>query len=99
MAATLRCDTIQNASSATANLTLDASGNATVGNTLAMGSSFKRNRIINGNFAIDQRNSGATSNIIASASAVYGIDRWTTAASIAPSGTLTIQRVSGDSTS
>jgi hypothetical protein len=60
MSATLRCDTIQNASSATANLTLDASGNATVGNTLVMGSSFKRNRIINGNMAIDQRNNGAS---------------------------------------
>jgi hypothetical protein len=36
---TLRVSTIQNASSSTANITLDASGNATVGNTLVMGSS------------------------------------------------------------
>ncbi len=60
MAATLRCDTIQNASSSTANLTLDASGNATVANTLVMGSSFKRNKIINGDMRVDQRNNGAS---------------------------------------
>lgn len=36
MAATLKCDTVQNASSATANLTLDTSGNATVGNNLTV---------------------------------------------------------------
>lgn len=60
MAATLKCDTIQNASSATANITLDGSANATVGGTLAMGSSFKRNRIINGNMYIAQRNTSAT---------------------------------------
>jgi len=36
MASTLKCDTIQNASSATANLTLDTSGNATVGNNLTV---------------------------------------------------------------
>ena len=57
----LRVTTLNNASNTgTANLTLDASGNATVGNTLVMGSSFKRNRIINGNMAIDQRNNGAS---------------------------------------
>lgn len=62
MAATLKCDTIQNASSATANITLDTDGNATVGNTLAMSSSFLRNRIINGDMRIDQRNAGASVN-------------------------------------
>jgi hypothetical protein len=36
MASTLKCDTIQNASSATANLTLDTSGNATVGNNFTV---------------------------------------------------------------
>ena len=73
MAATLKCDTIQNASSSTANLTLDASGNATVGNTLVMGSSFKRNRIINGDMRIAQR--GTTYN--PSGYYQYGsVDRW-----------------------
>ena len=75
MASTLKCDTIQNASSATANLTLDASGNATVGGTLAMGSSFKRNRVINGDMRVDQRNAGAAVTINA-ASRTYGVDRF-----------------------
>ena len=74
MAATLKCDTIQNASSSTANLTLDASGNATVGNTLVMGSSFKRNKIINGDMRVDQRNAGAS--VTYTNSVGYGIDRW-----------------------
>ena len=61
MAATIKCDTLQNTSSATANVTLDGSGNATVGNNLTVtgqtipSSSFKRNRIINGNMQIWQR--------------------------------------------
>ena len=71
MASTLKCDTIQNASSATANLTLDAAGNATVGNTLVMGSSFKRNRIINGNLSVWQR--GTTGSL---SSYGYVADRW-----------------------
>jgi hypothetical protein len=74
MAATLKCDTIQNAASATANLTLDTSANATVGGTLAMASSFKRNRIINGNMTVDQRNAGAS--VTPTVDQTYTIDRW-----------------------
>ena len=72
MAATLKCDTIQNASSSTANLTLDDAGNATVGNTLVMGSSFKRNRLINGNMGVWQRGTSFSS----IATATYFSDRW-----------------------
>ena len=50
--------TIQSAS--TTALTIDTSQNVTAVGTLAMGSSFKRNRIINGNMLIDQRNAGAS---------------------------------------
>jgi hypothetical protein len=52
------------------------SGNETVTGTLAMGSSFKRNRIINGNMLIDQRNAGASTTPAASG---YLVDRfaWT----------------------
>ena len=71
MSATLRCDTIQNASSATANLTLDGSANATVGGTLAMGSSFKRNKLINGSMNVYQRGS-----VNATTSGAYTLDRW-----------------------
>ena len=75
MPATLRCDTITNASNTgTANLSLDASGNATVGNTLAMGSSFLRNRVINGAMVIDQRNAGAS--VTPTADQTYTVDRW-----------------------
>lgn len=68
----LKVDTIQNPSSATVNLTLDTSGNATVGNnltvagtqtttgTVVMGSSFLRNRLINGNMYVAQRATSAT---------------------------------------
>lgn len=73
MAATLKADTLQNASSATANITLDTAGNATVGNTLAMGSSFLRNRIINGGMRIDQRNNGAA---ITPTGNQYSVDRF-----------------------
>ena len=52
------------------------SGNETVTGTLAMGSSFKRNRIINGNMATDQRNAGAAQTITAGAALAYSVDRW-----------------------
>ena len=42
--------------------TSTVSGNETVTGTVVMGSSFKRNRIINGNMLIDQRNAGAPQN-------------------------------------
>jgi hypothetical protein len=49
------------------NLTPKGTGNVIAGGTLAMASSFKRNRIINGNMFIDQRNAGASSTISDSA--------------------------------
>jgi hypothetical protein len=52
------------------------SGNETVTGTLVMGSSFKRNRIINGNMVVDQRNSGAAQTITAAAALAYTVDRW-----------------------
>ena len=49
-------------------------GNVTAAGTVAMGSSFKRNRIINGNMLIDQRNAGAS--VTPTSSNVYTVDRW-----------------------
>ena len=46
-------------SGSTNNLVFDNAGNTTAGGTLAMSSSFLRNRIINGAQTIDQRNAGA----------------------------------------
>ena len=58
--------------------------NAYVSGTVAMGSSFLRNRIINGNMAIDQRNAGAVTS-----SQGYCVDRWAFGST---SGTLTAQQ-------
>jgi hypothetical protein len=57
-------------------LTLDTSQNATFAGTAAMASSFKRNRIINGNMAIDQRNAGAQITAANLTSTTYMVDRW-----------------------
>jgi hypothetical protein len=55
-------------------MTVDTSQNMTAVGTVAMASSFKRNRIINGNMLIDQRNAGAS--ITPTSSNVYTVDRW-----------------------
>ena len=79
MTATLKTTIIQEPSSATANMTLDSSGNVTGGaNLVATGmpygsSSFLRNRIINGNMAVDQRNAGAS---VTPTDQTYSLDRW-----------------------
>lgn len=70
---TVRATNFQNAGSASVNMTLDTAGNATVANTLAMGSSFLRNRIINGDMRIDQRNVGAS---VTGNSGAVAVDRW-----------------------
>jgi hypothetical protein len=56
---TVKATNLQHASSASPNIVLDSSGNATMAGTMAMASSFLRNRIINGNMYISQR-AGAT---------------------------------------
>jgi hypothetical protein len=65
--------TIQS-SSVTA-MTIDTNQNVTATGTVAMGSSFKRNRIINGNMLIDQRNAGA--NVTINTTVPFISDRWT----------------------
>ena len=45
----------------------------TATNTVVMGSSFLRNRIINGDMRIDQRNAGAS---VTPTDGAYGLDRW-----------------------
>ena len=67
---TVKATNFQNASSATANMVTDASGNVSFGGTAAMSSSFLRNRIINGDMRVFQRGAVATTN------AVYSVDRW-----------------------
>ena len=60
MSGTIQASVVKDSGSATNNLTLDTGGNATVGNTLVMASSFLRNRLINGNMYVAQRATSAT---------------------------------------
>ena len=71
---TLKTINVIHPSSAVNNIVNDASGNVAMGGTLAMASSFKRNRIINGNMVVDQRNAGASVTI--SGSGYYTVDRF-----------------------
>lgn len=54
----------------------DANGNTSITGTAVMGTSFLRNRLINGRFAIDQRNAAASQTITAGAALAYTVDRW-----------------------
>jgi len=88
MSGTLQATVLKDGASSTNNITLDASGNATIGNnltvtgtlagnptttgTVVMGSSFLRNRIINGAMQISQRGTSFST----PASGAYTIDRW-----------------------
>lgn len=73
---TLKVINVIHPSGSTNNLVNDASGNVTAGGTIAMASSFLRNRIINGDMRIDQRNAGASQTITAAAALAYTVDRW-----------------------
>jgi hypothetical protein len=79
---TVKATNFQNASSATANMVTDASGNVSFGGTAAMSSSFLRNRIINGDMRIDQRNAGASGIVGA-----YTVDRWAYFQTVSSKGT------------
>jgi hypothetical protein len=67
-------------------------GNLSVSGTVAMGSSFLRNRIINGAMVIDQRNAGASVTAAASTQN-FSVDRWFGLAS--QSSKYTIQQNAG----
>jgi hypothetical protein len=73
---TVKTINIVHPSGSTTNIVNDASGNITVGGTLAMSSSFMRNRIINGAMVVDQRNAGAAQTFTAAAAIAYNVDRF-----------------------
>jgi len=90
---TLSAINLKHPSSASNNIVLDSSGNMTGAGTLAMSSSFLRNRIINGAMVIDQRNNGAaTANTING----YTVDRWIVGQTV--TGKLIAQRNAGSVT-
>jgi hypothetical protein len=61
--------------------------------TVAMAYSFKRNRIINGNMLIDQRNAGAATTPSTTSANVYLVDCWATY--ITQASKLTFQQNAG----
>jgi hypothetical protein len=95
---TLKSINVVHPSGSTTNIVNDSSGNVTVGNDLTVtgalvpSSSFKRNRIINGNMLIDQRNAGASVTVNATAQ-FFPVDRWY-AAGQPTDGVFTVQQVS-----
>lgn len=73
---TLAATNLKHASSASNNIVLDTSGNATFAGTAVPSSSFLRNRIINGDMRIDQRNNGASVTITTGGGYIYPVDRF-----------------------
>ena len=71
---TLKTINVIHPSSASNNIVLDSSGNFTTAGSMVAGSSYAwRNRIINGDMRIDQRNGGAS---ITPTDGAYTLDRW-----------------------
>ena len=86
---TIKVSNIQNASTSSGGIAIDTSGHVTVDGVAypSAGSLSGRNRIINGDMRIDQRNAGASVNMSA---VVYPVDRW--AAFEDTDGAMTAQR-------
>jgi hypothetical protein len=80
---------------ATFSNTVTITGDTTVSGNFSMASSFKRNRIINGNMLIDQRNAGASSGT-GSGTFAYFLDRWV--ASYSQTSKFTVQQNAGSVT-
>jgi hypothetical protein len=72
---------------------LTVTGNTTLTGALVPSSSFKRNRIINGNMVIDQRNAGAS---VTPATGDYTLDRW--AARLTQASKFSVQQNAGSVT-
>jgi len=74
--ANITATTLAVSGNVTGNLTIAGTltaANSNVTGTVVMSSSFKRNRIINGNMVIDQRNAGAS---VTATDGQYSVDRW-----------------------
>lgn len=71
---TLKVINLQNPSANTPAIVLDTNGNMAVNGGIAMSSSFLRNKVINGDMRIDQRNAGAS--VTPTTDGWYTLDRW-----------------------
>jgi len=89
---TVQATNLKHNASASNNIVLDSSGNATFAGTAAMASSFLRNRIINGDFRVDQRSGGNTATVAAGVFSYDTIDRWP---AFSADGSTQLQRVAG----
>jgi len=80
---TLRVNTLQNTATTDGGISIDSSGHVTVDNVAmpSAGTLSHRNKIINGDMRIDQRNSGAEAN--PAVDSTYYLDRWKVTASAA----------------
>jgi len=94
---TLKVINVIHPSGSTNNIVTDSSGNVIFGGTAAMASSYLRNRIINGDMRIDQRNAGA-SVTLSDSTITYGVDRFLAYESTSASS-CTVQQVSDGPTS
>jgi hypothetical protein len=92
---TLKVTNIQNPSTSSGGVSIDTSGHVTVDGVAmpSAGPLSNRNKIINGDMRIDQRNAGAS---VTGNNAVYTIDRWVIAAS--QNSKLTVQQNAGSVT-
>ena len=74
---TLRVNTLQNTSTTDGGISIDTSGHVTVDGVVmpSSGPLSNRNKIINGDMRIDQRNAGAAVTVNSTAN-TYGVDRW-----------------------
>ena len=77
-------------------MTLDGSNGVTFNDSSLQGAAASpyvlKNKLINGDFRIDQRNAGSSVSIASGAGNVYTVDRW---AGVTSGGTATYQRVAG----
>ena len=91
---TIKSVYLQHLNGTTPNATMDTNGNFTVGGTVSGASSnMFRNRIINGDMRIDQRNAGGS---VTFNDEVFSVDRWR--AFVSQTGKLTSQQNAGSVT-
>lgn len=84
---TLKATNLQHASATSPNIVLGSDGSVAVGGGNISPQTGFRNRIINGDMRIDQRNAGAS---VAASNSAYSLDRWRT--ELSGGGAFTFQR-------